>query len=230
MEDRVDDPCSNTPVCEIGRQDSNVNLGLQHEPSWWDIQDLLVLVVLLRVEIKASDPETQRQMLWRHGYLLGRAPCWAYCWTYRCCLWRRDLRLNCTMKIKVIPFLTNVNLHRLRWRWAHVYSHCNFGVVQEVLHRVEAGELVQDLRAVGDHACGGIYGVHNARNVDILDAGEVGKQPSSLLVDCLLKIEMCIIWLLNLTEKCTFTISSTKYHKDVVAGCNGALINRESER
>lgn len=35
---------------------------------------------------------------------------------------------------------------------------------------------------------------------------------------------MCFI------EKCTFTInSSDKYRKGVVAGCNGALIDRESE-
>lgn len=66
-----------------------------------------------------------------------------------------------------------------------MYSHCYLSVVQEVLHRVEAGELVEDLRAVGDHACRGIYGDHDTRDDDVLDVGEVGKLPSSLLVDCL---------------------------------------------
>lgn len=85
----------------------------------------------------------------------------------------------------MIQFITNISQHRLRRRLAYMRSHCYFSVVQEVLHRIEAGELVQDLRAVGDHACGGIYGVHNTRDVDILDVGEVGKLLSSLLVDCL---------------------------------------------
>lgn len=57
-----------------------------------------------------------------------------------------------------------------------MYSHCHFSVVQEVLHRVEA-ELTQDLWPVGDHACGGIYGLDNTRDVDILDVGEVRKLP-----------------------------------------------------
>lgn len=99
----------------------------------------------------------------------------------------------------MIKFIPNVNLHRLGRRLAHMYSHCHFSVVQEVLHWVEAGELVQDLRAVGDHACRGIYGVHNTRDVDILDVGEVSKLPSSLLVDCLLKIEMC--YLINIFNR-----------------------------
>lgn len=67
----------------------------------------------------------------------------------------------------------------------HVYSHHHFSVVQEVLHRVEAGELVQDLRAVGDHARGGVYGVDDTRDVDVLDFGEVGKLSSSFLIDSL---------------------------------------------
>lgn len=71
-----------------------------------------------------------------------------------------------------------------------VYSHRQFAVVQEVLHRVEAGELVQDLRAVGDHARGGVYGVDHTRDVDVLDVGEVNKLSSSNLIDCLL--ETCV--------------------------------------
>lgn len=79
-------------------------------------------------------------------------------------------------------------------RLARLYSHGQFGVVQEVLHRVEAGELVQDLRAVGDHARGGVYGVDYTRDVDILDVGEVGELPCSGLVYCLLEIETCASW------------------------------------
>lgn len=90
-------------------------------------------------------------------------------------------------------FNRNVDLRRRMRHLAHLYSHCQLGVVQEVLHWVEAGELVQDLRAVGDHARGGVYGVDNTRDVDILDVGEVGKLPSSRLVDCLLEIETCVV-------------------------------------
>lgn len=96
------------------------------------------------------------------------------------------------MKIKVIQFNGNFDLHRRRRRLARLYSHCQFSVVQEVLHRVEAGEFVQDLRAVGDHARGGVYGVDDTRDVDILDVGEVGELPCSGLVDCLLEIETCV--------------------------------------
>lgn len=95
------------------------------------------------------------------------------------------------MKIKVIQFNGNFDLHRRRRRLARLYSHGQLGVVQEVLHRVEAGELVQHLRAVGDHARGGVYGVDCTRDVDILDVGEVGELPCSGLIDCLLKIETC---------------------------------------
>lgn len=45
-----------TPVCEIGRRDSHVNLGLQLEPGRRDIQGHLVQVVLRSREVKASDP------------------------------------------------------------------------------------------------------------------------------------------------------------------------------
>lgn len=105
------------------------------------------------------------------------------------------------MKTKVIQFITNVNLHRLRRHFAHMHSHCYFSVVQEVLHWVKAGELVQDLGAVSDHACGGIYGIHNTRDVDILDVGEVGKLPSSLLVDCLKDTDM--YYLINVFHRKT---------------------------
>lgn len=93
---------------------------------------------------------------------------------------------------KVIQFNGNCDLHRQRRRLARLYSHGQFSVVQEVLHRVEAGELVQDLRAVGDHARGGVYGVDDTRDVDILHVGEVGELPCSGLADCLLEIETCV--------------------------------------
>lgn len=50
---------SDAPVCEIFRQDLNVNLGFQVEPRRGDIQELQVLLVLSCAEIKASDPESQ---------------------------------------------------------------------------------------------------------------------------------------------------------------------------
>lgn len=96
------------------------------------------------------------------------------------------------MKTTVIQFNGHFDLHRRRRLLAPLYSHGQFGVVQQVLHRVEAGELVQDLRAVGDHARGGVYGVDYTRDVDILDVGEVGELPCSGLVDCLLEIETCV--------------------------------------
>lgn len=49
------------------------------------------------------------------------------------------------------------------------HSHAQLGVVQEVLHRVEAREHVLDLRAVGDGATGRVHGRDHARDVDVLD-------------------------------------------------------------
>lgn len=49
------------------------------------------------------------------------------------------------------------------------YSHSHFSVVEEILHWVLAGELVQYLRAIGDHTCRGVYRGYNARDVDVLD-------------------------------------------------------------
>lgn len=49
------------------------------------------------------------------------------------------------------------------------HSHAQLGVVQEVLHRVEARELVLDLRAVGDGPGGIVHGGDHARDVDVLD-------------------------------------------------------------
>lgn len=63
------------------------------------------------------------------------------------------------------------------------HSHAQLGVVQQVLHRVEARELVLDLRAVGDGAGGVVRGGDHARDVDVLDVGEVGKLPASNLTD-----------------------------------------------
>lgn len=50
-----------------------------------------------------------------------------------------------------------------------IYSHAQFSVVQEILHRVEAGEPVLDLRAIGDHTSRGVYRLDSARDVDELD-------------------------------------------------------------
>lgn len=50
---------SDAPVCEIFRQDLNVNLGLQVEPRRGDFQEPLVLLVLPCAEIKESDAESQ---------------------------------------------------------------------------------------------------------------------------------------------------------------------------
>lgn len=49
------------------------------------------------------------------------------------------------------------------------YSHGHLSVVQEILHWVEAGKLVQDLLAIGDHTRRGVYRVNDARDVDELD-------------------------------------------------------------
>ena len=49
------------------------------------------------------------------------------------------------------------------------YSHANFSVVQEILHWIIAGELVQDLLAIGDRAFRGVFRVNSARDVDVLD-------------------------------------------------------------
>lgn len=49
------------------------------------------------------------------------------------------------------------------------YSHAQFSVVQEILHRVHAGELVEDLRPIGDHTCGGVYRGDTAGDIDKLD-------------------------------------------------------------
>lgn len=109
-----------------------------------------------------------------------------------------------------------------------VYSHRQFAVVQEVLHRVEAGELVQDLRAVGDYARGGVYGVDHTRDVDVLDVGEVSKLPSTGLIDCLL--ETCVGRSNQYMFKGHVRPRSKQYRKCVVAGCDGSLVNGEPER
>lgn len=62
-------------------------------------------------------------------------------------------------------------------------SHAQRGVVQEVLHRVEARELVLDLRAVGDGAAGRVHGRDHARDVDVLDVWEVSELATSNLTD-----------------------------------------------
>lgn len=59
------------------------------------------------------------------------------------------------------------------------HSHAQLGVVQEVLHRVEAGELVLDLRAVRDGAASVVCGGDHARDVDVLDVWEVRKLTAS---------------------------------------------------
>lgn len=69
-----------------------------------------------------------------------------------------------------------------------IYSHVQFSVVQEILHRVEAGEPVLDLRAIGDHTRG-VGGLDSARDVDELDVREVGKLLASNLIDSLEKRE-----------------------------------------
>lgn len=67
---------------------------------------------------------------------------------------------------------------------SHVtYLHSQFSVVEEILHRVLAGELVQYLGAIGDHTCRGVYRGHTARDVDVLDVREVRKMSTSNLID-----------------------------------------------
>lgn len=63
------------------------------------------------------------------------------------------------------------------------HSHAQLGVVQEVLHRVEAREHVLDLRAVGDGATGRVHGRDHARDVDVLDVWEVSELATSNLSD-----------------------------------------------
>lgn len=67
------------------------------------------------------------------------------------------------------------------------YSHAQLSVVQEILHWVEAGELVQDLRAIGDHTRRGVNGRNSTRDVDVLDVGEVRKLSAPNFIDYLLK-------------------------------------------
>lgn len=49
------------------------------------------------------------------------------------------------------------------------YSHTQFGVVEQIWHGVYAGEIVPDLRPVGDHACSGVYRSNSAEDGDVLD-------------------------------------------------------------
>lgn len=55
------------------------------------------------------------------------------------------------------------------------YSHVQLSVVEKILHGVFAGELVHDLRSVGDHTCRGVYRINSARDVGVLDTREVRK-------------------------------------------------------
>lgn len=58
------------------------------------------------------------------------------------------------------------------------YSHSQVCVVEQILHGVFAGELIQDLGPVGDRARSGVYRSNSARDVDELDIWKVRKLPS----------------------------------------------------
>lgn len=130
------------------------------------------------------------------------------------------------------------------------HSHAQLGVVQEVLHRVEARELVLDLGAVGDGAGGMVHGGDDARDVDVLDVWEVSKLPASNLTDGLETTENVPIEMFSTSSQQSYSVlpkqrallccgcvalrkshlpAELKYLKVVVAGWNGTFIERETE-
>lgn len=62
---------SHAPVCEIFRQDLDVNLGLQVEPRRGDFQELQVILVLKNKSVRSRKSSPGKK---RCGHLLGRAP------------------------------------------------------------------------------------------------------------------------------------------------------------
>lgn len=113
---------------------------------------------------------------------------------YRCCLWWRDSPLICVMETYDVLSTSSFLFHTFCVQlWCHMtYSHAQLSVVQEILHRVHAGELVEDLWPIGDHTCRGVYRSDAARDVDKLDIWEVRKRSTSNLVIYLLIREACI--------------------------------------
>lgn len=74
------------------------------------------------------------------------------------------------------------------------YSHSQVCVVEQILHGVFAGELIQDLGPVGDRARSGVYRSNSARDVDELDIWKVRKLPSPNLSGYLLTEKSFLAW------------------------------------
>lgn len=132
----------------------------------------------------------QKNKLFSSLSLQWRGACWVCWWMCRCCLWWRDSPLICVTKTYDAlstcgwgPFYFTCSV---QLSCHMIYSHGHFSVVQEILHWVHARELVEDLRPIGDHTCGGVYRGDAAGDVDKLDVWEVRKCSTSDLVAYLL--------------------------------------------
>lgn len=62
------------------------------------------------------------------------------------------------------------------------HLHAHLSIVDQVLQWVAARELVHHLLVIGDGSCAGVLRANHARDVDVLNIGEVCKQSGSHLL------------------------------------------------